>query len=68
MNQKVVGAAEDSAGLETQFGELTLTAVRQRVQSWLDKQGLYPKEGAPGEYSHYIQACYPIASELHYQE
>jgi hypothetical protein len=50
-------------GLEGQFGELSLYSVRQRIQEWIDKDGTFPKEGAPEEYSHYIQACFPIAAD-----
>lgn len=51
----------NNVGLEGQFTELSLTSVRQRIQRWLDKQGLYPPEGAPDEYSVYAEACFPIA-------
>lgn len=50
----------NNVGLETQFSELSLASVRQRIQRWLDRQGIYPKDGAPEEYNVYIEACYPI--------
>lgn len=48
----------NNPGLEQQFDELSLPSVRQRIQRWLDAQLLYPKDGAPEEYSVYIEACY----------
>jgi SIR2-like domain len=50
----------NNIGLKTQFSELSLASVRQRIQRWLDRQGIYPVNGAPDEYSVYIEACYPI--------
>jgi SIR2-like domain len=50
----------NNIGLEKQFSELSLASVRQRIQRWLDRQGIYPIDGAPEEYSVYIEACYPI--------
>ena len=50
----------NNIGLETQFSELSLASVRERMQRWLDRQGLYPAHGAPDEYGVYIEACYPI--------
>ena len=50
----------NNIGLETQFSELSLASVRERIQRWLDRQGLYPAQGAPDEYGVYIEACYPI--------
>ena len=50
----------NNIGLETQFSELSLASVRNRIQRWLDRQGIYPTDGAPEEYSVYIEACYPI--------
>jgi hypothetical protein len=50
----------NNVGLETQFSELSLASVRRRIQRWLDRQGIYPNDGAPEEYSVYIEACYPI--------
>jgi hypothetical protein len=50
----------NNIGLETQFAELSLASVRERIQHWLNRQGLYPAQGAPDEYGIYIEACYPI--------
>jgi hypothetical protein len=50
----------NNLGLQSQFSELSLASVRQRIQRWLDRQGIYPDEGVPEEYSVYIEACYPI--------
>lgn len=48
----------NNPGLERQFDELSLPSVRQRIQSWLDAQRRFPKEGAAEEYSVFIEACY----------
>jgi hypothetical protein len=50
----------NNVGLKTQFSELSLASVRQRIQRWLDRQDIYPTEGAAEEYGVYIEACYPI--------
>lgn len=50
----------NNVGLESQFSELSLASVRQRIQRWLDGQAIYPANGAPEEYGVYIEACYPI--------
>jgi hypothetical protein len=50
-------------GLENQFSELSLPSVQRRIQHWLDKQGIYPKEGTAGEYGFYIRKCFPIADD-----
>lgn len=50
----------NNLGLQAQFSELSLGSVRHRIQRWLDRQGIYPAEGAPEEYGVYIEACYPI--------
>ena len=50
----------NNIGLGAQFSELSLASVRSRIQKWLDRQGIYPSEGATEEYSVYIEACYPI--------
>lgn len=51
----------NNIGLESQFSELSLPSVRERIQRWLDQQGVYPEAGAPEEYSTFIEACFPIA-------
>lgn len=50
----------NNIGLKAQFSELSLASVRERIQRWLDRQGIYPSDGAPEEYSVYIEACYPV--------
>ena len=50
----------NNVGLESQFSELSLASVRRGIQQWLDRQAIYPANGAPEEYSVYIEACYPI--------
>lgn len=50
-------------GLENQFTELSLPSVQERIQSWLDRQGTYPRRGDPEEYAYYIQECFPIAGD-----
>lgn len=50
-------------GLESQFAELSLPSVRQKIQTWLDKQGRYPGEGSPEEYGFYIGCCFPIPED-----
>ena len=49
----------NNIGLETQFSELSLASVRERIQRWLDRQGHYPAQGAPDEYGVYIEALLP---------
>lgn len=50
-------------GLEKQFSELSLVSIRQRIQKWLDEQGIYPEEGYADEYGVYIEKCYPISQD-----
>ena len=50
-------------GLETQFAESPLPAVRAKIQRWLDDRGTYPRNETPEEYSVYIEECYPIADD-----
>lgn len=52
-----------NAGLEAQFAELSLPAVRAKIQRWLDAQRVYPTNDSPEEYGAYIKACYPIADD-----
>ena len=51
----------NNLGLEKQFAELSLPAVREKIQWWLDRQGGYPREGDPKEYGFYIERCFPIS-------
>lgn len=50
-------------GLEAQFRDTTLPAVRERLQRWLDNEGRYPPAGSPEEYGFYVEQCYPIADD-----
>ena len=50
-------------GVEDQFTELSLPAVRQRIQKWLNLHGDFPPNGAPNEYAYYIQECFPIPDD-----
>ena len=51
----------NNPGLEDQFGELSLPAVRQRIQRWLDEKRCYPPEDSSDEYAVYIEKCFPIS-------
>lgn len=50
-------------GLEAQFTELSLPAVRSKIQNWLDAQRTFPRLDAPEEYGAFIQACFPISDD-----
>ena len=53
----------NNPGLETQFSELSLPSVRNKIQHWLDSQRIYPTLNSGEEYSFFINACYPIADD-----
>jgi hypothetical protein len=53
----------NNPGLEAQFSELSLPAVRSKIQIWLDSHGKYPSNGSTEEYGFYIQKCFPIAED-----
>lgn len=53
----------NNPGLEEQFSELSLPSVRNRVQSWLDSEGMFPARDAQEEYGFYIQECFPIPDD-----
>jgi hypothetical protein len=53
----------NNPGLEAQFSELSLVAVRSKIQRWLDAQGKYPANEGADEYAFYIQECFPIAED-----
>lgn len=38
-------------------------AVRKSIQNWLDREGNYPPEGSPEEYSFYAEKAYPIPED-----
>ncbi|MGH9830368.1 MAG: SIR2 family protein, partial [Blastocatellia bacterium] len=50
-------------GLEAQFAELSLPAIRSKIQRWLDSQRKYPACDSSDEYGFYIEECYPIADD-----
>ena len=50
-------------GLESQFRDITLTNVQDRIQRWLDAEGLYPKLWSAEEYGFYVERCYPIPED-----
>ncbi len=39
--------------------DATLPATQERIQKWLDKQGVFPRRGDAAEYSKYIEYAYP---------
>src|ERR1051326_1859018 len=43
------------------LGDATLPHVQQRIQSWLDANGGYPKSDAENEYEFYAERCLPLA-------
>lgn len=50
-------------GLEQQFSELSLSGVKEHIQTWLDSTGHHPSRNDPSEYGHYIEQCYPIVQD-----
>jgi hypothetical protein len=50
-------------GLEAQFRDTSLPSVRDRLQTWLDKEGGYRPMGSAEEYGFYVEQCYPIADD-----
>ncbi|MDP2003726.1 MAG: SIR2 family protein [Desulfurivibrionaceae bacterium] len=53
----------NNPGLESQFAELSLPSIQQRIQSWLDRQGYFPQKNTQEEYGFYIEHCFPIADD-----
>jgi hypothetical protein len=51
----------NNVGIEAQFAELSLPAIRAKIQRWLDTQAVFPPNDSPEEYGNYIEKCYPIA-------
>src|ERR1700690_2502698 len=47
----------NNPGIEDQFSELSLPSIKERIQSWLDRNGGHPLLGDAEEYSHYIEKC-----------
>jgi len=49
--------------LASQFEDISSPAAQERVQRWLDSQGIYPELGSAAEYSKFAELCYPIAQD-----
>ncbi len=49
--------------IDYQLTDPTLPSVRERIQKWLDGEGVHPPLDDQDEYSHYAEACYPIAAD-----
>ncbi len=45
------------------FNNYKSDTVRKSIQNWLDKEGIYPKEDAPEEYTFYAEKAYPIPDD-----
>jgi hypothetical protein len=52
----------NNPGLEEQVAELSLPAVQDRIDRWLQVNGFSPDEGQD-EYSYFIERCLPIADD-----
>jgi hypothetical protein len=52
----------NNPGLEQQVSELSLPAVQDRIDRWLQVNGFSPGEGQD-EYSYFIEKCLPIADD-----
>lgn len=53
----------NNSGLERQFQDVSLPAIRLRIQRWLDGQGEYPQLGSSDEYGFYAGRCFPIPED-----
>ncbi len=53
----------NNPGLEAQFSELSLPAVRQEIQRWLDRRGGFPVLESSEEYGFYIEQCFPVTED-----
>ena len=51
----------NNPGLETQFAEISLPAVREKIQRWIDSRGDFPTAGSAEEYGYLIERCFPVA-------
>lgn len=45
------------------LGSVSLPHVQQRIQRWLDGQGVHPKLWDDAEYAHYVEACFPLSAD-----
>ena len=52
----------NNPGLEEQVSEISLEAVQDRINRWLQLNGFSPGEGQ-NEYSYFIEKCLPIADD-----
>ena len=52
----------NNPGLENHVREISLGSVKKRIQTWLDAQRRWPREGTDEEYGIYIQACFPASA------
>ncbi|MBW2738477.1 MAG: SIR2 family protein [Deltaproteobacteria bacterium] len=52
----------NNPGLEEQVSELSLPAVQERIDRWLQVNGFFPVDGQD-EYSYFIEKCLPIADD-----
>ena len=52
----------NNPGLEGQVSELSLTAVQECIDRWLQVNGFFPVDGQD-EYSYFIEKCLPIADD-----
>lgn len=50
----------NNPGLEDQFAELTLPAVQEKIQRWLDARAGFPALGSAEEYAFYVERCFPV--------
>lgn len=52
-----------NSGLDRKLFDISLPNVRQRIQKWLDEQGVYPALGALDEYGVYAKRSFPIIDD-----
>jgi hypothetical protein len=52
----------NNPGLEEQVSEISLSAVQDRIDRWLQVNGFSPDDGQD-EYSYFIERCLPIADD-----
>ncbi len=52
----------NNPGFEEQVSEISLKAVQNRIDRWLQVNGYYPDKGED-EYSYFIEKCLPIADD-----
>ncbi len=46
--------------LQNEYAAFKSESVQRSIQTWLDQQGIYPKENSPEEYSFYAEEAFPI--------